>query len=176
MKPKLKKINFEKDNIRKYLKTNSSENVKICKPTAESTPLHLTPATLCSKSPNVTSNKNENTSRSSISASLKNQREGNFSKIDTVRSGGKKICNTFHSKMNFFQNLQSSAKSQGNAKILKHNPLNKLQIESETSEDKLTLFVTNPGQEYWTNGKPAAGCVDQWEVGRVRKGKSGDEM
>ena len=78
--------------------------------------------------------------------------------------------------MNFFQTLQSSAKSQGNANFLKQNPLNKLQTESETSKDKFTLFVTNPGQEYWTNGKPAAGCVDKWEVGRVREDKSGDEI
>ena len=180
LKPKLKKINFEKDTIRKHLTSNSSDNVKICKPKlAQGTPLQLPPTPLCSKTPNLKPNQSEKTSRCTEFASLETIRERNISKmstIDTVRSGGEKICNTFHSKMNFFQNLQSSTKHHGNPKILKQNPPNKFSTESETSENKHTLFVNNPGREYWTNGKLVPECVDQSEGGRVRKDRSGDEM
>ena len=171
LKPKLKKINFEKENMRKYLTSNSSHNVKICKPLlAQGTPLQLPPNPLCSKTPNVKPKQNEKPSRCTEIASLETKRERKMSKIstiDTVRFGGEKICNTFHSKMNFFQNLQ---------KNLKQNPPNKFPTESETSENKLTILVNNPGREYWTNGKLVDGCVDQSEGGRVKKDRSGDEM
>ena len=177
MKPKLKKINFDKGDLRKYLTTNSSENMKIFKQKlAEGTPLQLPPTPLCSKSPNMTPEIIKNTSRSSKFASLENIREGKFQKIDTVGSGGVKICNTFSSKMNFFQNLQSSANSLGKNNILKQNKQNKFLIESENSEDKLTSFVNNPGRESWTNGNLEAGCVDQWEEGRGRLDRPGDEI
>ena len=179
-KPKLKNINFEKGNLRKYLTTSSSENMKILKnfkqKSAEGTHLHLPPTPLCSKPPKMTTEKNENTPRSSKFASLGIRREEKFQKIDTVGSGGEKICNTFSSKMNFFQNLQSSATSLGNKNILKQNQQNKFLKESETSEDKLTSYVNNPGWECWTNGNLEAGCVDQWEEGRIRLDRPGDEI
>ena len=177
MKPKLKKFNFEKGDLRKYLTTTSSENMKIFKQkSAEGTPPQLPPTPLCSKSPNMTPKKIENALRSSKFASLENIRDGKFQKIDTVGSGGVKICNTFSSKVNFFQNLQSSANSLGKNNILKQNKQNKFLIESENSEDKLTSFVNNPRRESWTNGNLEAGCVDQWEEGRGRLDRPGDEI
>ena len=123
----------------------------------------------------MTPEKNENTLRSSTFASLEIIREEKFQKIDTVHSGEEKICNTFSSKMNFFQNLQSSANSLGNNIILKQNQQNKFLTESENSEDKLTSLVNNLGRD-WTNGNLEAGCVDQWEEGRVRTDRPGDEI
>ena len=120
--------------------------------------MSIPPTPLCSKPPNVTPQKNENTPRSSKFASLEIIREGKFQK-----------------KLNS-QNLQSSATSLGNKNILKQNQQNKFLKESETSEDKLTSYVNNPGWECWTNGNLEAGCVDQWEEGRIRLDRPGDEI
>ena len=161
MKPKLKKIFVEKTNIRKYLSKPKSD--------PPPSPCSKIPAKLKIQKPE------EDESKFASLKSREERKDDNISRIDTVRSGGEEICNTFHSKINFFKKLQSSASSQGNLKILEPRPPNKFATESESKENKLTSKVIKQGRENRTNGKPAAGRMNQSEEGRVDQERSGKE-